>query len=236
MSRLSLKKVSIILLEVIIMIFSERLKELRESKKISMYTLAKQLGVSDAAICKWENAVTEPKASNIKNLSEFFEVSSDFLLGLEDELGIKKYSVPPAHTPDIITSEGSTIFSQKLKELRTRDDISQAKFAREVGFSQSAIASWENETREPGINALIKIAQYFNTSVDYLIGLPTITPQTEKPTDFSADELNLIKQYRLLQTGYQTLIAKQIDFLLEQQKASHYVPEDSQTKYKKKNN
>ena len=84
--------------------------------------------------------------------------------------------------------------------------------------------------------ALIKIAQYFNTSVDYLIGLPTITPQTEKPTDFSADELNLIKQYRLLQTGYQTLIAKQIDFLLEQQKASHYVPEDSQTKYKKKNN
>ena len=116
------------------------------------------------------------------------------------------------------------MFSQKLKELRTRDDISQAKFAREVGFSQSAIASWENETREPGINALIKIAQYFNTSVDYLIGLPTITPQTEKPTDFSADELNLIKQYRLLQTGYQTLIAKQIDFLLEQQKASHYAP------------
>ena len=45
------------------------------------------------------------------------------------------------------------MFSQKLKELRTRDDISQAKFAREVGFSQSAIASWENETREPGICA-----------------------------------------------------------------------------------
>ena len=128
------------------------------------------------------------------------------------------------------------MFSQKLKELRTRDDISQAKFAKEVGFSQSAIASWENETREPGINALIKIAQYFNTSVDYLVGLPTVTSQTEKPTDFSADELNLIKQYRLLQTGYQTLIAKQIDFLLEQQKASRYVPEDNQTKDKKKNN
>ncbi len=128
------------------------------------------------------------------------------------------------------------MFSQKLKELRTRDDISQAKFAKEVGFSQSAIASWENETREPGINALIKIAQYFNTSVDYLVGLPTVTSQTEKPTDFSADELNLIKQYRLLQTGYQTLIAKQIDFLLEQQKASRYVPEDNQTKHKKKNN
>lgn len=81
------------------MIFSERLKELRESKKISMYALSKQLGVSDAAICKWENAITEPKASNIKNLSEFFEVSSDFLLGLEDELGVKKYSAPPVSSP-----------------------------------------------------------------------------------------------------------------------------------------
>ncbi len=80
------------------MIFSERLKELRESKKISMYNLAKQIGVSDAAVCKWENAIAEPKASNIKNLSEFFEVSSDFLLGLEDELGIKKYTAPSVNS------------------------------------------------------------------------------------------------------------------------------------------
>lgn len=60
------------------------------------------------------------------------------------------------------------MFSQRLKILRKSFDLSQAKFAKEIGFSQSAIASWENETREPGINALIKIAQYFNTSVDYL--------------------------------------------------------------------
>ena len=117
------------------------------------------------------------------------------------------------------------MFSQKLKELRTRDDISQAKFAREVGFSQSAIASWENETREPGINALIKIAQYFNVSVDYLIEAPTIAKQQprEKPAEntfdgLSAREQKLIEQFRFLKEGYKVLAEKQLKMIVDYQK------------------
>ena len=70
------------------------------------------------------------------------------------------------------------MFGTRLKILREGDDLSQAKFAQEIGFSQSSIASWENGTREPGMNTLIKIAQYFNVSVDYLIEAPTkvVTP------------------------------------------------------------
>ena len=75
-------------------IFSERLRELREQKKLSMNSLAQKIGVSDAAICKWENGTNEPKASYITLLADFFEVSTDYLLGLEDELGVKKYSAP----------------------------------------------------------------------------------------------------------------------------------------------
>lgn len=75
-------------------IFSERLRELREQKGLSMFTLAQQISVSDAAICKWENATNEPKASYISLLAEYFEVSSDYLLGLESDFGVKKYSTP----------------------------------------------------------------------------------------------------------------------------------------------
>lgn len=46
------------------------------------------------AICKWENNQTEPRASNIKILCDYFEVSSDYLLGLENEIGTKKYYTP----------------------------------------------------------------------------------------------------------------------------------------------
>lgn len=75
-------------------ILSERLRELREQRGLSMSALSLKIGVSDAAICKWENATNEPKASYISLLADFFEVSSDYLLGLENDIGTKKYSTP----------------------------------------------------------------------------------------------------------------------------------------------
>ena len=88
------------------------------------------------------------------------------------------------------------MFGTRLKILREGDDLSQAKFAQEIGFSQSSIASWENGTREPGMNTLIKIAQYFNVSVDYLIEAPTIAKQQprEKPAENTFDGLSAREQ------------------------------------------
>ena len=84
-------------------IFSERLRELREQKGLSMFALSQQIGVSDAAICKWENSTNEPKASYISLLAEYFEVSSDYLLGFENDLGVKKYSAPlKTDTPPLL--------------------------------------------------------------------------------------------------------------------------------------
>lgn len=71
-------------------VFSERLKELRADKKISMKDLAKAVGATDGAISNWENGVNEPKLTFIVRLTLFFGVSSDYLLGLEDETGEKK--------------------------------------------------------------------------------------------------------------------------------------------------
>ena len=79
-------------------IFSERLRELREQSGLSMLNLARKIGVSDAAVCKWENEENEPKASYILLLSNFFEVSTDYLLGLENDLGTKKYTSPVSPT------------------------------------------------------------------------------------------------------------------------------------------
>ena len=112
------------------------------------------------------------------------------------------------------------MFSQKLKELRIRDNLSQAKFAREIGFSQSAIASWENETREPGINALIKIAQYFNTSVDYLIGFPIKTKQTEKPAPLPQDEQELLQIYQSLSPAYRSQVLEYARYFAEKSGAA----------------
>lgn len=65
-------------------IFADRLLELRKEKNISQATLAKGLGVSLSVICYWETNRSEPTAPNIVKIAEFFNVSSDYLLGLED--------------------------------------------------------------------------------------------------------------------------------------------------------
>ena len=68
----------------------------------------------------------------------------------------------------------------RLKELRKHKKISQLKLAMELNTSQNTISRYETGEREPGINELIKIADYFNVSIDYLVGR---TNNPTKPQD-----------------------------------------------------
>jgi len=61
-----------------------RLKELREENALSARALAKELNLSDRAIQRWEKEERIPNADNIILLAKYFNVSADYLLGLED--------------------------------------------------------------------------------------------------------------------------------------------------------
>ena len=57
----------------------------------------------------------------------------------------------------------------RLKEIRKSKGISQLKLAMDLNTNQNTISRYETGEREPGINELIKIADYFNISIDYLL-------------------------------------------------------------------
>ncbi len=57
----------------------------------------------------------------------------------------------------------------RLKEIRRNKGISQLKLAMDLNMSQNTISRYETGEREPGINELVKIADYFNVSIDYLL-------------------------------------------------------------------
>ena len=57
----------------------------------------------------------------------------------------------------------------RLKEIRKAKGISQLKLATDLNTNQNTISRYETGEREPGIAELIRIADYFNISVDYLI-------------------------------------------------------------------
>ena len=57
----------------------------------------------------------------------------------------------------------------RMKEIRQSKGISQVRMAMDLNMAQNTISRYETGEREPGINELIKIADYFNVSVDYLL-------------------------------------------------------------------
>lgn len=59
----------------------------------------------------------------------------------------------------------------RLKELRKSHKLTQQKLADKVGLSRSAISMYETDNSEPDINILTKFADFFNVSVDYLLGI-----------------------------------------------------------------
>jgi transcriptional regulator with XRE-family HTH domain len=64
--------------------FADRLKELRVEKQVGQVELANAINVSKGTISLWENGLREPKLSNLISLATFFNVTIDFLAGLED--------------------------------------------------------------------------------------------------------------------------------------------------------
>lgn len=62
-------------------------------------------------------------------------------------------------------------FSERLKELRLENNLTQNQLAKNLGFTHTAINLWESKKRVPNFDMVIIIAQYFGVSTDYLAGL-----------------------------------------------------------------
>ncbi|MCI9576115.1 MAG: helix-turn-helix transcriptional regulator [Clostridiales bacterium] len=58
----------------------------------------------------------------------------------------------------------------RLRELREKKRLSQVRLAIELDLNQNSISRYETETREADYKTLILFADYFNVSIDYLLG------------------------------------------------------------------
>ena len=56
-----------------------------------------------------------------------------------------------------------------LKEIRKKKNINQLKLAFDLAISREAISHYENGKRNPSLEMLIALSDYFNVSIDYLI-------------------------------------------------------------------
>ena len=65
----------------------------------------------------------------------------------------------------------SEVLEMRLKDIREDRDITQKEIAEYLNVRQNTYSQYENEKRQIPLQMLIKLAKFYNTSVDYLLGL-----------------------------------------------------------------
>lgn len=87
-----------------------------------------------------------------------------------------------------------------LKTLRKQKNLSQQKLADILHISQQSIYKYENDITSPDLDTVIKMAEFFGCSVDYIVGYSDIPHKVEFVTDtmLNEEELTLIEYYRKL--------------------------------------
>ncbi|MCI8860424.1 MAG: helix-turn-helix transcriptional regulator [Lachnospiraceae bacterium] len=109
---------------------------------------------------------------------------------------------------DKIEKSSEDTLLKNLKKLREIHGLSQQRFADLFNLSQQSIYKYENDISEPSIDTLTKIADYFNTSIDYLVDFTDIPCPLEQRNEetLSPTEKELIDNYRCLSPAYRHLI------------------------------
>ena len=62
-------------------------------------------------------------------------------------------------------------FSERVKELREETHLTQAQLARELDVTRSSVNAWEMGLSLPSVHKLVQLAERFNTTTDYLLGI-----------------------------------------------------------------
>lgn len=70
------------------------------------------------------------------------------------------------------------MINKRLIELRKKRKLSQQELSKRIGIARSTLAGYENDSREPDIDTLQKIADFFDVTLDYLTG------RTDDPTGY----------------------------------------------------
>lgn len=144
-----------------------RLEQLRKEKNLLQKEVADYLGVERTTYNKLETGETALKGDPIIKLCRFYGVTSDYLLGISDH----RYTKSPDSQKQVgvkVPCEKMTL-AQRIKQLRKEKGITQEQLAQVIGMERSTVGKYETGTM-PCPDILSTMADYFNVSIEYLIG------------------------------------------------------------------
>lgn len=149
----------VIFMRPIIMPIAQRLKEIRTYHLYTQRYIGDILGVSQSTYAGWECNKRIIPLRHLNKLSNFYELSLDYLLGLTDES--KK-----CKDMDLDINISSINFTKIRKE----NNLSTREFAKILNIGQTTVMSYENKVYPLSTHACYDLARNFNISVDWLLG------------------------------------------------------------------
>ena len=137
--------------------FSEVLSYLIFEQNADAKSFAAKIGVSPTCITRYLRDDRFPSIEMLVLLADYFECSADYLLGLEENKGSAKYKKCP---------EFSTQFAYLLDYF----NYNCFKLSEEINMHQSTLYAWKNGKRVPTAENVIKLAEFFDCRVDFILG------------------------------------------------------------------
>lgn len=148
--------------------FSENLRFLRQTHQLTQAELARRLGLAKQGyISNLEAGRKAPSLELVLRIGNLFGITSDELLrgtSLHDRLGVR---LNPDASPQVAAPQ---LFGAKLRHLRLKHQVSQADLAQQLGLArQGYISNIEMGHRDPSLDMVIRIADHFHVSIEYLL-------------------------------------------------------------------
>lgn len=138
----------------------QRLENLRDEKDLLKKEVAKDIGVVESVYSEWENGKLSIPTKRIYELSNYFEVNIDYMLGISNNRVHLK-------TNNEINID---LVSTRLKEIRKSLKLTMRDLANKFNTSSSAISNYENSKYLILSPFLIELCKYSNYSIDWVLG------------------------------------------------------------------
>lgn len=136
--------------------FVENLKDLLFDNHFTAPMLARELDISEVAVYSYLRG-QQPDIAVLIKIADLFHCSLDFLLGRTPEFRQTEFSpIPP--------------FNERLPYLLAYFHTNKYRLCKEIPITHSVIYNWQNGKFAPSLDYVIKLADYFGCSVDFVVG------------------------------------------------------------------
>ena len=110
----------------------------------------------------------------------------------------------------------------KIKNLREKNNLSQKELAKILNIANSTLSQYESDVRVPSDDIKILIADYFNVSLDYLLGRPNKYNASKEKSKVSELEEDFPEGVSVLYRANQNLTPEQKEVMLRMIKATFF--------------